>query len=75
LWPLSDAYYIQHLHQCDIRLSTGHGAYEDSGPTYQLSEVLNRKGIPHSVDDWGADGGHDWPYWKKQMDLYVGRLF
>jgi esterase/lipase superfamily enzyme len=72
---LSDSYYLHHLWECDIHLATGHGAYEDSGPTYRLSEVLSAKGIPHSLDDWGADGGHDWPYWKRQMDLYVGRLF
>jgi esterase/lipase superfamily enzyme len=75
LSSLNDAWYLHHLNQDDIRLATGHGPYEDSGPTYQLSEVLSRRGINHSVDDWGADGGHDWPYWKKQMDAYVGRLF
>ena len=61
--------------RCDIRLATGHGPYEDSAPTYRLSEVLRARGIPHSVDDWGADGGHDWPYWKRQMNEYLGRLF
>jgi esterase/lipase superfamily enzyme len=72
---LSDGYYLQHLHQCDIRLATGSGLYEDSGPTYRLAEVLSSRGIPHAVDDWGPEGGHDWPYWKRQMDLYIGRLF
>jgi esterase/lipase superfamily enzyme len=72
---LSDEYYLQHLRQSDIHLATGTGAFEDSGPTYQLSAVLASRGIPHSVDDWGPDGGHDWPFWKRQMDLYVGRLF
>jgi esterase/lipase superfamily enzyme len=72
---LSDPWYFHHLHQCDIRLVTGHGPYEDSGPTYRLAEVLRSKGIPHSVDDWGPDGGHDWPFWKRQMNEYVGRLF
>jgi esterase/lipase superfamily enzyme len=72
---LSDPYYLGHLHSCDIRLVTGHGPWEDSRPTYQLSKVLKAKGIPHSVDDWGPDGGHDWPYWKRQMDVYIGRLF
>lgn len=72
---LTDEYYLQHLSQCDIRLITGHGPYEDSGPTNQLSRVLTRRNIPHAVDNWGAEGGHDWPYWKRQMDLYIGRLF
>jgi esterase/lipase superfamily enzyme len=72
---LSDEYYLQHLRSSDIHLATGTGPFEDSGPTYQLSGVLSAKGIPHAVDDWGPEGGHDWPYWKRQMDLYIGRLF
>jgi esterase/lipase superfamily enzyme len=72
---LTDGYFLFHLQRCDIRLATGHGPYEDSAPTYRLSEVLASKGIPHSVDDWGAEGGHDWPYWKRQMNEYVARLF
>ena len=71
---LSDPWYLHHLSQCDIRLVTGNGPWENSGPTYRLAEVLNQKGIPHSVDDWGPDGGHDWPYWKKQMNEYLYRL-
>ena len=72
---LSDGYFLHHLHQCDIRLATGHGPFEDSAPAYRLSEVLRSRGIPHSVDDWGAEGGHDWPYWKRQMNEYVARLY
>jgi esterase/lipase superfamily enzyme len=72
---LSDGYFLHHLRQSDLRFATGHGPYEDTGPTYRLSEVLRSRGIPHSVDDWGAEGGHDWPYWKRQMNEYVSRLF
>jgi esterase/lipase superfamily enzyme len=72
---LSDPYFLSHLHQCDIHLATGCGPYEDSGPTYRLAEVLRARGLPHHLDDWGPEGGHDWPYWKHQMDVYVDRLF
>jgi esterase/lipase superfamily enzyme len=72
---LNDDYYLGHLQHSDIHLVTGTGPYEDSGPTYRLSEVLSARGIPHSVDNWGPDGGHDWPFWKRQMDIYVGRIF
>jgi esterase/lipase superfamily enzyme len=74
LASLSDPWYLHQLGQNDIRLATGTGAYEDSGPTYALSEVLSRRGIPHTVDDWGPDGGHDWPFWKNQMNNYISRL-
>jgi esterase/lipase superfamily enzyme len=72
---LSDPWCLHQLNQDDIRLATGTGAWEDSGPTYRLSEVLKSRGINHAVDDWGPDGGHDWPYWKNQMNVYIERLF
>ena len=72
---LSDGWYLEQLHGCDIRLATGSGPFEDSGPSYRLAEVIRARGLSCAVDDWGPDGGHDWPYWKKQMDQYVGRLF
>lgn len=71
---LSDAHYLHHLRQCDIHLATGNGPWEDSAPSYRLAEVLRGRGIPHSLDDWGPEGGHDWPYWKRQMDVYLARL-
>ena len=71
---LSDPWYLHHLSQNDIRLATGHGPYEDSGPTYRFAEVLSQKGIPHTVDNWGPDGGHDWPFWKNMMNNYLSRL-
>ncbi len=72
---LADPWYLHHLAQDDIRLVTGSGPYEDSGPTYRFSEILRSRGINHSVDDWGAEGGHDWPYWKRQMNDYIGRFY
>lgn len=72
---LTDPWYLHRLHQCDIRLITGHGPWEHPEWTYQLSEVLGRRGIPHHVDNWGPDGGHDWPFWKRQMDTYIGGMY
>jgi esterase/lipase superfamily enzyme len=72
---LGDPWILGQLHGCDIHLATGHGPWEDKGPTYRFSEILRNKGIPHSLDDWGEMGGHDWPYWKLQMDRYIGQLF
>ena len=72
---LSDPWYLHHLGQDDIRLVTGHGPFEDPGPTCRFSDLLESRGIGHSLDDWGPDGGHDWPYWKRQMNEYIGRLY
>jgi esterase/lipase superfamily enzyme len=72
---LSDAWYFQQYATCDIHIATGHGPWEDAGPSYRLSDLLRYKGIPHHLDDWGPLGGHDWPYWKHQMRQYIGGLY
>lgn len=72
---LSDAWALGHLSTCEIHLVTGTGPWEHSGPSYHLGGILGAKGIPHSVDDWGPEGGHDWPYWHHQMWTYVSQRF
>ena len=72
---LSDPVILGQLASCDIHIVTGNGPWEDSGPSRQLSEILSRRNIPHHLDDWGPQGGHDWPYWKHQMRDYIGRFF
>ena len=72
---LRDPWLLDQLSSCDIHISTGSGPWEVSGPTYRLSGILASKGIRHSLDDWGSEGGHDWPYWKNQMREYISRLF
>ncbi|MGH9775974.1 MAG: esterase family protein [Candidatus Acidiferrales bacterium] len=72
---LSDPAVLSQLAGCDLHLVTGSGAYEDSGPAYQLSEVLKSKGVPHSVDNWGPEGAHDWPAWHREMREYVSKYF
>jgi esterase/lipase superfamily enzyme len=72
---LSDPHYLGNLSHCDIHIATGSGPWEHSGPSYRLSSILTSRGIPHHLDDWGPEGGHDWPYWKNQMRQYITRLF
>jgi esterase/lipase superfamily enzyme len=68
----SDPWYFHQYASCDIRLVTGCGPWENSGPTYRMSEILRNRGIAHHLDDWGPEGGHEWPYWHHQMWEYVG---
>ncbi len=71
---LTDPTILARLASCEIYLVTGTGPWEDRGPSYALADLLRRKGIPCHLDDWGPDGGHDWPYWKNQMREYVNKL-
>jgi esterase/lipase superfamily enzyme len=68
----SDPWFLHQYASCDIRLVTGCGPWENSGPTYRMSEILRNRGIAHHLDDWGPEGGHEWPYWHHQMWEYVG---
>lgn len=68
---LNDPWILEQLRSCEIRIVTGHGPYEHPEFSYELSRVLNRKGIRHALDNWGERGGHDWPYWKDMMREYL----
>lgn len=68
---LNDPWYFEQYASCEIRLVTGTGPWEQPRFTYELSGILSRKGIRHQLDDWGPNGGHDWPYWKNQMREYL----
>ncbi len=60
---------------CQIHILTGQGAYEKPSNSIDLSNLLTAKGIPHNLDIWGFDVDHDWPWWRKMMDMYIDRLF
>jgi esterase/lipase superfamily enzyme len=68
---LSDGWTLDQLRSCEIRLATGSGPWERSGYSYEFSRILSSKGIRHFLDDWGARGGHDWPYWQDMMREYL----
>lgn len=72
---MSDPWFYEHVASCDIHIATGHGPWENSGPSYQLASILSSKNIAHHLDDWGPLGGHDWPYWKHQLREYLSKLF
>ena len=68
---LSDPWTLQQLSTCDIHLATGTGPWEHPEETYRMSRVLDARGVRHSLDDWGPQGGHDWPYWRHMIWNYL----
>jgi esterase/lipase superfamily enzyme len=72
---LSDDHILGRLRAADaIFLLSGRGAYEAPERSRQLSDILHAKGIPHTLDLWGADVNHDWPWWRKMLPHTLGRL-
>jgi esterase/lipase superfamily enzyme len=73
---LNDDYYLPILRRADsIYILSGQGAYEAPERSRQLSNILHSKGIPHTLDLWGHDVNHDWPWWRKMLDYYIGKIF
>lgn len=56
---------------CRIVLVTGQGAYEAPDCSRRFSALLHQKGIPHTLDLWGHDVDHDWPWWRKMLPHYL----
>ena len=72
---LNDDHYLPILRRADgIYILCGQGAYEDPKRSQQLSDILKSKGIPHTLDLWGADVNHDWPWWRKMLPHVLGKI-
>jgi esterase/lipase superfamily enzyme len=73
--PLNDDYFLPTLRGADaIVILSGQGSYEAPERSRQLSDVLSAKGIPHTLDLWGHDVNHDWPWWRKMLPHWLGKL-
>lgn len=72
---LDDDYFLPRLRAADaIVILTGQGAWEAPQRSRDLAHVLRAKGIPHTLDIWGHDVDHDWPWWRKMLPYWLERL-
>lgn len=61
-------------HGAQIVIATGQGEWEAPHRSQEFSELLHRKEIPHTLDLWGHDVSHDWPWWRKMLPYYLERV-
>ena len=54
----------------DIAIVTGQTDNILQGST-DMIRILREKGIPHRGDIWDTPYGHDWPWWKEQIRVYL----
>lgn len=70
---LDDQHYLPQLQKADsIYILSGQGSYEAPERSQNLSEILHSKNIPHTLDLWGPDVNHDWPWWRKMLPHTLG---
>ena len=58
-----------------ILIFTGQGSYEAPDRSRRLSAILDQLGVPHWLDVWGGDVGHDWPWWRQSLPYHFGAIF
>jgi len=73
---MNDPWYLDRYRQSEIVVCVGQGAWEDEAieDTRHLEFLLGEKSIPACIDYWGYDVNHDWPWWYKQMNHFLGLL-
>ena len=73
---LTDPWYLERYRRSQIVVCVGQGAWEDGmlADTRALQAILSSKGIPAWIDFWGHDVHHDWPWWRRQMPYFLGKL-
>lgn len=59
-----------------IIICAGQGAWEDrmKAEISAMRQVLTTKHIPAWIDLWGEDVDHDWPWWRKMLPYFLGKL-
>jgi esterase/lipase superfamily enzyme len=69
--PGIEGHSLHLLRHSSIHLVAGQGAYERPDYSRRFSQALWDKGISHTLDLWGHDVNHDWPWWRKMLPLYL----
>ena len=72
----ADHPYMQMYNERQILIVVGQGRWEEPliESTDRLNHVLRSKGINATVDYWGHDVDHDWPWWFKMVEHYLPHL-
>ncbi|HSO27224.1 MAG TPA: alpha/beta hydrolase-fold protein [Anaerolineales bacterium] len=73
---LEDESILSQYRQNRIIVCVGQGAWEDPmlADAYALGRILEDKGVPAWIDIWGHDVNHDWPWWRKMMPYFLGKV-
>ncbi|MHC9540835.1 MAG: alpha/beta hydrolase-fold protein [Vulcanimicrobiota bacterium] len=72
---MNDNYYLD-MYRNNTRLilmGGGHDKFVDS--TYQMHDILSRRGIPHHYEIWPGPCDHHEYWWKKQFPYILGKYY
>jgi esterase/lipase superfamily enzyme len=72
----TEPWLLEEYRRGTIMISVGQGAWDEEAleDTRDLQAICRAKAIPAWIDIWGHDVNHDWPWWYKQMNHFLGHL-
>jgi esterase/lipase superfamily enzyme len=70
--PTLEGRHLDVLRSRFLYITSGEGKAEDIGESWNLANVLGRKGVPNKVDSWGPDWSHDWVTWRRMLPQILG---
>lgn len=70
--PTLSGRHLEALRSRHVVFASGEGRAEDIGESWNLANVLGRRGIPNRVDSWGPNWHHDWETWREMLPQYLG---
>ena len=67
---LTDPWFLNRYRENTFVLATGihDQCWNDNE---MLASILRDKDIPHRLDVWGNNAGHDWPWWRRMVSTYL----
>jgi esterase/lipase superfamily enzyme len=73
---LSNEEILKLLRESQIVFCSGQGDREEEmlNETLEMKSILETKSIPAWFDIWGKDVNHDWPWWRKMLPYFIGKL-
>jgi esterase/lipase superfamily enzyme len=77
LADLSDPWYLGLYRESTIVICVGQGAWESEAieDTRALDHIFQDKGVGAWINYWGHDVNHDWYWWYRQMNYFLGCLY
>ncbi len=68
--------WIRKYNNCFMIFCCGRGPWEAEceRTLRNLERILRKKRINAAVDYWGEDAGHDWIWWKQQLEYYISGI-
>lgn len=72
--PEMEGAQLDTLRQRFAVLASGQGDWEDVGESWNVGDILGRKGVPNRVDAWGPEWPHDWHTWRRMLPQYLDEV-